>query len=202
MRKIIDTIFSFTHTFFSYAACRKWSNIRTVIYTAWIKNDLKKAGKIRINRGLSLKGGKYIEIGNNSALGRNGVLQAWDYHQNKKYSPGITIGDGCWIGDYFHISSTNKICIGNNVLTGCWVTILDNSHGKTNREELVTAPGERALYSKGPVVIKDNVWIGDKVTILSGLTIGEGAVIAANAVVTKDVEPYAVYAGIPAKKIK
>lgn len=60
----------------------------------------------------------------------------------------------------------------------------------------------RELFSKGPIRIGDNVWIGDKVTFLSGVTIGDGAVIATNAVVTKDVLPYTVVGGIPARVIK
>ena len=58
------------------------------------------------------------------------------------------------------------------------------------------------MTSKGPVIIGDNVWIGDKATILGGVTIGESVIIAANSVVTKDVPPYSVVAGIPAKVIK
>lgn len=53
----------------------------------------------------------------------------------------------------------------------------------------------------GGVVIKENVWIASRATILPGVTIGEGAVVAAGAVVTKDVEPYAIVGGVPAKKI-
>ncbi len=57
------------------------------------------------------------------------------------------------------------------------------------------------MTSKGEVVIGDDVWIGDKATILPGVTIGKGAVIAANSVVTKNVKPYTIVAGIPAKEI-
>ena len=56
--------------------------------------------------------------------------------------------------------------------------------------------------SKGPIVIEDDVWIGTRVTILSGVRIGQGAIIAAGAVVNKDVPPYAIVGGIPAKIIK
>jgi acetyltransferase-like isoleucine patch superfamily enzyme len=58
------------------------------------------------------------------------------------------------------------------------------------------------LHTKGAITIGNNVWIGDKATILDGVTIGEGAVIAANSVVTKDVPPYCVAAGVPAIIIK
>ena len=60
----------------------------------------------------------------------------------------------------------------------------------------------RSVMSKGPVIIGNDVWIGDKATILPGVTIGDGAVIAANAVVTKDVPAYSVVAGNPAKIVK
>lgn len=58
------------------------------------------------------------------------------------------------------------------------------------------------IYSKGAIVIGDNVWIGEKAAILAGVTIGEGAIIGANAVVTKNIPPYSIAAGIPARIIK
>ena len=82
------------------------------------------------------------------------------------------------------------------------MTITDNSHGDTLYETLQTPPHKRKLVSKGPVIIEDNVWIGDKATVLPGVTIGKGAIVAANAVVTKDVPPYCIVAGIPAKIVK
>lgn len=94
------------------------------------------------------------------------------------------------------------ISIGNNVLTGKWVSIVDNDHGLTDRATLKLPPLDRKLVSKGEIRIGDNVWIGDKVTILSGVTIGENAVIAANSVVTKDVPPYCVAAGNPCRVVK
>ena len=67
---------------------------------------------------------------------------------------------------------------------------------------MLIAPKSRVLYSKGSITIGNKVWIGDKVTILSGVTIGEGAVIASNSVVTKDVPPFSIVGGIPAKVIR
>ena len=58
------------------------------------------------------------------------------------------------------------------------------------------------MVSKGPVIIGDNVWVGEKATIVANIKIGQGCVIAANSVVTKDVPPYCVVAGCPAKIVK
>lgn len=114
----------------------------------------------------------------------------------------MRIGEECHFGAFNHITCTNKIQIGNRLLTGKWVTITDNSHGTTDLDSLHIDPIKRPIYSKGPVIIGDNVWIGDKATILPGVTIGDGAVIAANAIVTKDVPAYCVAAGNPARIIK
>lgn len=57
-------------------------------------------------------------------------------------------------------------------------------------------------YTNGPIIIDDDVWLADNVTVMSGVHIGQGAVVAAGAVVTKDVPPYAIVGGVPAKLIK
>lgn len=151
-----------------------------------------------------------ISIGEETKFGNWVFLTAWNSYyctkDNKeltqKLHPEIIIGKNCNFGAFNHITSANKITIGDGVLTGKWVTITDNSHGDTSFNTLQIRPALRMIVSKGPVVIGDNVWIGDKVTVLPGVTIGDGAVIAANAVVTKDVPAYSVVAGNPAKIIK
>lgn len=116
--------------------------------------------------------------------------------------PEIIIGDGCWFGANNHITANYSIHIGRNLLTGKHVTISDNNHGNTDRDSLTIAPNKREIVSKGAIVIGDNVWIGEGAIILSGVTIGNGAVVAANSVVTKDVPPFAVIGGNPARIIK
>lgn len=153
-------------------------------------------------------------IGKNTMFGEGLYLDAWDsyYCENNLVDKNkivplkkqilnseIIIGECCAFGAYNHITCANKIIIGNNLLTGKWVTITDNSHGDTNKNTLKINPIHRPLYSKGAVIIGNNVWIGDKVTILPNVRIGDGAVIAANSVVTKDVPSYSVVGGIPAK---
>jgi chloramphenicol O-acetyltransferase type B len=63
-------------------------------------------------------------------------------------------------------------------------------------------PEKREGMSKGPITVGNDVWIGHEAMIMSGVTIGDGAIIAARAVVTKDVQPYAVVGGVPARFIK
>lgn len=153
---------------------------------------------------------EYISIGDNTSFDNWIFLTAWNSYKCYKNAketiqelhPDLSIGEGCNFGAFNHITCTNKIKIGNRLLTGKWVTITDNNHGTTDSVSLHTPPIKRPIYSKGPVIIGDDVWIGDKATILSGVTIGNGAVIAANSVVTKDVPAYCVVAGNPAKILK
>ena len=143
-----------------------------------------------------------ICCGKNVFLGPGGILSAWSNYQGVNYSPEICIGDNVTIGNGYHISSACRISIGNNVLMGKYITIVDNSHGKTAREVMDISPIKRELLILGEVVIDDNVWIADKVTISKGVKIGRGAIIGANSVVTTDVPPYSVVVGSPAKVIK
>ena len=163
----------------------------------------KRAPGVFFPKDLTSLGEDCISIGEGTHIGEHCILTAWkttcaggDFH------PEIIIGNGCSIGEYNHITSTNKIIIGDNLLTGRWVTITDNSHGETDYETLQQPPLMRMVTSKGPVIIGNNAWIGDKATILPNVTIGDGAVIAANSVVTKNVPAYSVVAGNPARVIK
>lgn len=145
---------------------------------------------------------QYISVGNKTNIGKSSIITAWDKYEGVKYSPEITIGDNCSIGEFAHISACSKICIGNNVLTGRYIYISDNSHGNTKALDIDIPPIKRKLVVKGPVIIEDNVWIGERVCILSGVHIGKGSIIAANAVVTHDVPAYSLVGGVPAKLIK
>ncbi len=100
-----------------------------------------------------------------------------------------------------------KLIIGNYCSIAGGTTFLLG--GEHNLDTISTYPfkvrcfgEERQAGSKGDIVVKDDVWIGQNAVICSGVTIGQGAVVAAGAVVTKDVEPYAIVGGNPAKFIK
>lgn len=145
-------------------------------------------------------GAEFMEISANTDIQKYTYLTCWKL--NSTLHPIIKIGKDCHIGAFNHITSTNKIIIGDGFVSGKWVTITDNSHGDTDIETMKLPVSKRPIVSKGPVIIGKNVWVGDKATILPGVIIGDGAIIAANSVVTKDVESYCIVAGNPAKIIR
>lgn len=152
----------------------------------------------------TVKGPEHISIGDNFSGGKYFSIYAFDRYRTTgdKYNPYIQIGDNVTITEFAQISCINRIEIGNGVLMGRNVYISDNDHGCSSGDEIDIPPIERKLYSKGPVIIGNNVWIGRNVTITSGVSIGEGAIIGANSVVTHDVLAYSIVAGCPAKIIR
>lgn len=203
MKNLFIRILNFVVRLYPHSLQRKLSYSMKIFYNHWMQNAFSSVGKhCVIGRHLSVEGRvrRTIAIGDNTTIGEHVVLGCWQ--SNKDFVPKIHIGNNTNIGDYNHISASQEVIIGNGVLTGRFVYISDNNHGSTDAASLHKRPLERGLEVKGPVHIGDNVWIGDKVSILSGVTIGEGSVVACNAVVTKDVPPYCVVGGVPAKIIK
>jgi acetyltransferase-like isoleucine patch superfamily enzyme len=151
-------------------------------------------------------GAKLISIGDYTCIQSHSILGCWERYNafdgQQIFTPSITIGKNCSIGEYTQITSCNKITIGDGLLTGRYVYIGDNSHGGLTWEEADIPPIRRRLKTKGEIVIGNNVWIGDKVTILSGVIIGDNVIIGANSVVTHDVPSNTVAIGMPAKILK
>jgi acetyltransferase-like isoleucine patch superfamily enzyme len=167
------------------------------------KINLKNVGSnFRIGFPTRAIGLKYVSIGDNFQALYNLRIEAWDKHNNNTYSPYISIGNNVSINSDVHIGAINSVIIGNNVLLASRIYISDHSHGNTDLESLKLKPSHRKLYSKGPVIVEDNVWIGEGVCIMPGVTIGKNSIIGANSVVTKSFPPFSIIAGIPAKLLK
>ena len=209
MMNIIKRIMAFLmwlwSKIYSYNLSIRLQCYRNVVYSLWIRNFF---GKMPLDSYIaypcSLQGGgqKSIFVGHHTGIQSHCILGCWEKYGYQNFTPSITIGDNCSIGEYNHITASDKITIGDGLLTGRFVYIGDNSHGGLSIEESLVPPAERKLKSKGEIVIGRNVWIGDKSTILGGVTIGDNAIVAANSVVTKDVPSNCMVAGVPAEIIK
>ena len=209
MKTILKTLFTFFVTLYaklvSYNLLRSLQVKRNIIYTMWIRNFIGSLGtKSYINYPCSIQGdgAENITIGNKTCIQSHGILGCWSKYGEQHFSPSISIGDDCNIGEYVHISSCNKIVVGNGLLTGRFVYIGDNSHGALSYEESTIPPQKRKLISKGQVNIGNNVWIGDKVTILGNVNIGDNVIIGANSVVLQDIPSNSIAAGVPARVVK
>ncbi|MBC7958955.1 MAG: acetyltransferase [Vallitaleaceae bacterium] len=110
---------------------------------------------------------------------------------------GVTIGNRSGIGLNARIQG--PLSIGKDVMMGPDVLIYTRNHAIASKEISMMDQGETEAAQ---VTIEDDVWIGARVIILPGVTIGKGAVLCAGAVITKDVEPYTMVGGVPAKFIK
>ena len=201
--KIIGTIIKFIQCrVYSYNDSFLWNRRKAILKSKWLSGAFYASNNCIFLGKVYLKDPHRISLGDNNSFGDNLYLTAWSKFSRNLNPALITIGSHCDFGAFNHITATNEIIIGNNCLTGKWVTISDNNHGATSLEDLQLPPLRRKVVSKGPVIIGNNVWIGDKATILGGVIIGDGAVVAANSVVTKDVPAYSVVAGNPARVIK
>lgn len=149
-----------------------------------------------------VEGAKYITVGDNVRVKPRFRLAAIDSHNGVMFSPSIEIGHDVSINYDVHIAAINRIVIGDGTLLASRILITDHFHGDTSEEVLSLPPSKRILVSKGPVIVGKDVWVGENVVIMPGVTIGNNAVIGANSVVTKNVAPYSVVAGNPAREIK
>jgi acetyltransferase-like isoleucine patch superfamily enzyme len=186
-----------------YKFLDNYSNEKKLIRLQNLIDGFKYLGNgFRIGDNYSILNQQYIEIGNNFLALERFRMEAWDNYSGENFDPVIKIGDNVIFNNDIHIGCINKIIIGNNCLFASRIFITDHEHGNTTKEMLSIPPSERKLISKGPVIIGDNVWVGEGVAILPNVTIGRNCIIGTNSVVTKSIPENSVAAGIPAKVIK
>lgn len=153
---------------------------------------------VRLEDGVSIQalGKDPIELGNGVRIGAYSRLIT-------STTPGqlgafIRIGDHVGIGEFSYLGGAGGLSIGNDCIIGQYFSCHPENHCYTDLSCAIRLQG----VSRKGITIKENCWIGAKVTILDGVTIGAGCVIAAGAVVTKDIPPRSVVGGVPARIIK
>ncbi len=163
---------------------------------------LRQSANIRLGRGVYLDHGVWlhaghpgIEIGEFSQVMQHAEIRI----VNPDHSPnsGVRIGKNCYIAAFTIIRGHGGVYIGDHTQIGPNAKILAVDHVFDPTKPI----GERGLSTKG-IWIEDNVWIGSGAVLTDGVHIGRCAVIAAGSFVTKDVEPFALVGGVPARVIK
>ena len=138
-----------------------------------------------------------IKLGNRVTIGKYAIIRPSNIYGGP-IGEGLTMGDNSNIGPYNYIGCSGKITIGNNVMLAPRVSIYAENHVFDHPEILIRDQG----VEKKEVIIEDDCWIAANSILLAGVTIGKGSVVAAGSVVTENVPPYSVVAGVPAKFIK
>jgi acetyltransferase-like isoleucine patch superfamily enzyme len=185
----------------------------------WLKTWLKRSeGLILIGRQVAVHNPQYISIGRNfvaedyceiQGLSKNGIafgehvtigrfamIRPSGYY-GREVGVGLRVGNFSNIGPYCYIGCSGLIEIGNNVLMAPRVSLFAENHNFDRLDVTIMSQG----VSRSSIIIEDDCWLASNSIILAGVSVGHGSVIAAGSVVTKNVEPYSIMAGIPARVI-
>lgn len=178
--------------------------LRYVYLNLYLRRRFLFCGALNLASGFQIAGYKNISIKSISSGPRLRMDAIMDYY-GVKYNPALKIGANLSLGSDVHIGCISSITIGDNVLIGSRVTIIDHDHGVYSGSEdnslPETPPVLRQLWTY-PINIGNNVHVGDGAIILKGVDVGAGSIISAGAVVTRDVQPNTIVAGNPAKTVK
>ncbi len=166
-----------------------------------------------IEEGVEIKGSRNIFLGDNTVILRNGCLNAAaknskvclgdsvilnkDVEIEAKQGATVEIGDRTYINRNVWISAGASVKIGKDCLIAPYVGIVGTNLGHADP----SIPINRQEPTSKGITIGDDCWLGHRVSVLDGVTIGQGCVIGAGAVVTKDIPPYSIAVGVPAKVV-
>lgn len=185
--------------FFSWILQKVWSRIRNL----WWSLCLSKT--VSIGPRSYVQGVRHIRMGDGFVSRGELWLEAVDLFRGAAYSPQIIIGNNVTLSLSVHIGASSYVEIGDDVLIGSRVTIIDHNHGSysdRDHSDPTTPPNWRPLTRDSQIIIGSRVWIGEGVIVCPGVQIGEGSIIGANAVVTKSVPAYSIAGGNPARLLK
>jgi acetyltransferase-like isoleucine patch superfamily enzyme len=168
------------------------------------KTKIKFKSKIELGKSIII--GDYVEInalskkgikiGNNVSILDRTIIECTGVIRN--LGNGLIIGNNVGIAQNCFIQVRGDVKIGNNVIFGPNVSVFSENHNFSDPTKFINEQGE----TRKGVCIEDGVWIGTGSIILDGVTIGANSIIAAGSIVNKDVLPYSIVGGIPAKIIR
>lgn len=138
-----------------------------------------------------------IIAGDRVTIGKHAIIRPTNIY-GSAIGEGLKIGNNSSIGPYSYIGCSGFIEIGDNVMMSPRVSIYAENHLFDHPDLTIKEQGVKREFVK----IEDDCWIAANTIILAGVTIGRGSVIAAGSVVTKDIPPYSIVGGVPAKVIK
>lgn len=138
-----------------------------------------------------------IVLGDRVTIGRFATIRPTNFYGGEM-GEGLKVGNNSNIGPYNYIGCSGYIEIGNNVMISPRVSIYAENHLFAEDEVVMKEQG----VERSTVIIEDDCWIAANSIILSGVRIGKGSIVAAGSVVNKDVPPYSVVAGVPAKIVR
>lgn len=178
----------------------------------------KASGLVLIGKGVSIRYARYLEagkdlivedyaeinclasqkiiLGERVTIGKFAIIRPSNIYGGE-IGVGLKIGNNSNIGPYGYIGCSGYIEIGNNVMISPRVSIYAENHLFDRTDIIMKEQGVDKQFVK----IEDDCWIAANSIIVAGVTIGKGSVIAAGSVVTKDIPPYSIAAGVPAKVI-
>jgi lipopolysaccharide O-acetyltransferase len=168
-----------------------------------LSTKLRFPGARIVRRPVFVRGKRWISIGRGFTSGRGLRLEALGSEAQTALI--IRIGKGVQVNDYVHIAGIQSVEIGDRVLIASRVFITDHNHGSYGDNgqhcDPMTPPARRPLCAV-PVVIEEDVWIGESVSVLPGVTIGRGSIIGCNSVVTRSIPAASIAVGSPARVVK
>jgi len=188
LRIIVRELIEWVETIIGYVP----GKIGTLIRMIWFRFRWKKAANIRIRCFSQFLSPKNIHFSGKASLGKFAFFSAEGGY--------IEIGDNFFSNNNLHLNASvnGEIIIGENVLVGPNVVLRTASHKFAANGKPIKDQG----HSFGNIIIEDNVWLGANCIVLPNVVIGKGSVVAAGALVNKNVSPFTLVGGVPAKTIK
>lgn len=204
-RSTLTVLFRMTVWFIRGCWCRIWFKDSKGILLVGKRVTIRQANYLSVGRNfvaqdnceincLSQKG---IVFGDKVTVGSYALIRPTNLYGGEP-GMGMKVGDNSSIGPYSYIGCSGYIEIGNNVMMSPRVSLYSENHLFDDLEMPMIEQGVDRSFVK----IEDDCWIAANAVILAGVTVGKGSVVAAGSIVTKDVPPFTVVAGNPARVIK